>query len=94
MKQFAKLGIDCCEAFLAIGRDDIASQKIGNVELVEGDVQTYPFDGSYDFCFSRFGTQFFENPVAALRAELKKYETSDGIVMQSSSWKVLARNPG
>ena len=31
--------------------------------------------------------------VKALKAELSKYETSEGIVMQSSSWKVSARNP-
>ena len=30
---------------------------------------------------------------AALRAELCKYATPDGIVMQSSSWKIRARNP-
>jgi hypothetical protein len=30
------------------------------------DVQTYPFEPVHDFCFSRFGTQFFENPVAGL----------------------------
>ncbi len=30
---------------------------------------------------------------AALKAELSRYETSEGIVMESSSWKVSARNP-
>ena len=29
----------------------------------------------------------------ALKAELAKYETPEGIVMGSSSWKVTARNP-
>ena len=31
---------------------------------------------------------------AALTAELARYETAEGIMMQSSSWKVTARNPG
>jgi hypothetical protein len=31
---------------------------------------------------------------AALRAELGRHETGEGIVMQSSSWKISARNPG
>ena len=31
---------------------------------------------------------------AALKAELSRYETAEGVVMASSSWKVSARNPG
>ena len=30
---------------------------------------------------------------AALKAELAKYQTPEGIVMDSSSWKISARNP-
>lgn len=30
----------------------------------------------------------------ALATELRKYEIPEGIVMESSSWKVRARNPG
>ena len=30
---------------------------------------------------------------AALKSELSKYETPEGIVMASSSWKISARNP-
>ena len=61
------LGMDCCDAFLAFGRRDAAAAGVGNVAFVEADVQSYPFHGEFDVCFSRFGTQFFENPVAALR---------------------------
>ena len=31
---------------------------------------------------------------AALKAELAKYQRPNGIIMDSSSWKVSARNPG
>ena len=31
---------------------------------------------------------------AALRRELDRYVTDEGIVMASSSWKISARNPG
>ena len=61
------LGIDCCDGFLDYGRRDAAAAGLGNVEFLEADVQSYPFAGDFDLCFSRFGTQFFENPVAALR---------------------------
>ena len=58
------LGMDCCDTFLEFGRKDVAAASIKNVEFVEADVQAYPFKADYDFCFSCFGTQFFENPVA------------------------------
>ena len=32
--------------------------------------------------------------VRALKKELSQYETPEGIVMQSSSWKISAKNPG
>ena len=61
------LGIDCCDAFLEYGRRDAAAAGIGNVDFRVADVQFEPFAPEYDFVFSRFGTMFFENPVAALR---------------------------
>jgi ubiquinone/menaquinone biosynthesis C-methylase UbiE len=85
------LGIDCCEAFLEHGRRDAAAEGLTNVELVEADVERYPFEGDFDFCFSRFGTQFFENPVIALknmRRALKPGGTLSMIV-----WRTIADNP-
>ncbi len=61
------LGIDCCAAFLEIARKDAAAAGVDNVSFVEGDAQSHRFEPEYDFCFSRFGTQFFENPVGGLR---------------------------
>ena len=85
------LGIDCCNAFLELGRADAAAAGIGNVELVEADVQTYPFAGDFDLCFSRFGTQFFENPVAALRNMRKSLKPDGEMVM--IVWRKLEENP-
>lgn len=85
------LGIDCCEAFLDFGRKAAATEGVGNVTFLEADVQTHPFRPEFDFCFSRFGTQFFENPVAALRnmrASLKPGGTMTMIV-----WRDIAHNP-
>ena len=31
--------------------------------------------------------------VAALESELKKHVTDEGVVLESSSWKIRARNP-
>jgi ubiquinone/menaquinone biosynthesis C-methylase UbiE len=85
------LGLDCCDAFLEFGRRDAAAAGLGNVEFVEADVQRYPFDGEFDFCFSRFGTQFFENPVAALRNMRRSLRP--GGTMTMIVWRDLSENP-
>src|SRR3974377_1041676 len=60
------LSVDCCDAFLEFGRNDAKAAGINNITFLNADVQTYPFKPNHDFCFSRFGTQFFETPVAGL----------------------------
>lgn len=85
------LAIDCCGAFLEFGRKDAKAAGIANVTFLEGDVQSYPFEPVHDFCFSRFGTQFFENPVAGLRnmrASLKP-----GGIMTMIVWRGIKDNP-
>ncbi len=85
------LGMDCCEGFLEFGRKDVVAAGIKNVEFIEADVQAYPFKAEYDFCFSRFGTQFFENPVAGLRA--MRSSLKPGGVMTMIVWRTIADNP-
>ncbi len=85
------LGIDCCDAFLAYGRADAAAEGLENVRFLEADVQTYPFEPEHDFCFSRFGTQFFENPVAALRN--MRTALKPGGVMTMIVWRTIDDNP-
>ncbi len=85
------LGLDCCDAFMEDGRREADEQGIANVRFEEADVQFYPFDGEYDFCFSRFGTQFFENPVAALRNMRKSLRP--GGTMTMIVWRDIADNP-
>jgi ubiquinone/menaquinone biosynthesis C-methylase UbiE len=85
------LGIDCCDAFLADGRRDAEAEGIDNVTFINGDVQTYPFAPEYDFCFSRFGTQFFENPVAGLKN--MRESLKPGGAMTMIVWRGIDHNP-
>jgi len=85
------LGLDCCDAFLQAGRADAASQGLANVRFVAADVQTYPFEPRWDFCFSRFGMMFFANPVAALR-NVHRALVPGGEIM-FIVWRTLADNP-
>lgn len=85
------LAIDCCDAFLDYGRKDAKEAGVGNVTFVEADVQSYPFQGDHDFCFSRFGTQFFENPVAGLRS--MRASLKPGGTMTMIVWRTIDDNP-
>jgi ubiquinone/menaquinone biosynthesis C-methylase UbiE len=85
------VGVDCCEAFLDAGRADAKAAGLANVTFLEADVQTHPFTKMYDFCFSRFGTQFFENPVAGLR-NMRLALKPRGI-MTMIVWGARADNP-
>jgi len=84
-------GIDCCEAFLDTARKNSAAAGIANMAFVEGDVQSYPFQPSYDFIFSRFGTMFFENPVRALRN--MRTALKPGASMTMIVWRTIEDNP-
>lgn len=86
------VALDCCDAFLEFGREDAKAEKVDDIiDFVEADVQRYPFEPIHDFCFSRFGTQFFENPVAGLRAMRKSLRPGGEMVM--IVWRTIDDNP-
>src|SRR4029078_10064327 len=58
------LGVDIAPRFIASAT---AEHGRANVRFEVHDVQTTTFAETYDYAFSRFGTMFFANPVAALR---------------------------
>ena len=85
------VGLDCCGAFLDAGRADAKDAGLTNLTFVEADVQAYPFRPVHDFCFSRFGTQFFEDPVAGLRN--MRSALRPGGLMTMIVWRARADNP-
>lgn len=85
------LGLDCCSAFLEIARADAKAAGADNVSFVEADAQSYAFEPMHDFCFSRFGTQFFENPVQGLRN--MRGSLRPGGVMTMIVWRTIDDNP-
>jgi SAM-dependent methyltransferase len=58
------LGVDAAPRFIEAARDEVDAP---NVSFEVADVQAAPFDDAFDYAFSRCGTMFFANPVAALR---------------------------
>ena len=85
------LGIDCCDGFLALAREDASKAGVSNVEFVEGDVQVYPFKPEFDLCFARFGAMFFENPVAGFRNMRTSLKPGGRIMLMV--WRTIDDNP-
>jgi len=61
------VGVDAAERFVDAARRDAAKAGVANAHFLVADVQACDLDGGFDYAFSRFGTMFFANPVAALR---------------------------
>jgi SAM-dependent methyltransferase len=63
----AALGVDAAPRFIEAARQEATEAGAANVRFEVVDVQADPLEGDFDYAFSRFGTMFFANPVAALR---------------------------
>ena len=60
------VGVDAAPRFIETARRE-SEAGLRNVRFEVADVQTDDLGGPFDVAFSRFGTMFFANPVAALR---------------------------
>jgi len=63
----AALGVDAAPRFVEAAREEAARAGVDNARFEVVDVEASPFDERFDYAFSRFGTMFFANPVAAMR---------------------------
>jgi SAM-dependent methyltransferase len=61
------LGVDAAPRFIEAARAEAEQAGVANVRFEIADVQSASFDERFDYAFSRCGTMFFANPVAALR---------------------------
>jgi ubiquinone/menaquinone biosynthesis C-methylase UbiE len=61
------VGIDAAARFIETARQEAEEADCRNVEFMVGDLEVTQFDDRFDYAFSRMGTMFFANPVAALR---------------------------
>lgn len=60
-------GVDVAERMIATAIKEAADARLRNVTYATCDVEVTSFDETFDYAFSRMGTMFFANPVAALR---------------------------
>lgn len=60
------VGVDFAAPMLELARSRADAAGLSNVQFLEADAQTHPFEkGEFDAVISRFGVMFFEDPVAA-----------------------------
>jgi ubiquinone/menaquinone biosynthesis C-methylase UbiE len=61
------LGVDAAPRFIETAQREAAEAGVANARFAVADVETTAFAECFDYAFSRMGTMFFANPVAALR---------------------------
>jgi ubiquinone/menaquinone biosynthesis C-methylase UbiE len=61
------LGVDASPRFIETASREAEDAGIANLRFAVADVETASFDARFDLAFSRMGTMFFANPVAAMR---------------------------
>jgi ubiquinone/menaquinone biosynthesis C-methylase UbiE len=62
------LGTDSSPQFIEDSRREAAEAGVTNVEFEVADTQTAHWEPTFDYAYSRMGTQFFAMPVPAMRA--------------------------
>lgn len=61
------VGVDVAERFIEAANNEAERAGATNVRFRVADVEVTEFEPRFDYAFSRMGTMFFANPVAALR---------------------------
>ena len=79
------LGTDSSPHFIADARREAAEAGVDNVEFETADTQTADWDRTYDYAFSRMGTQFFAAPVPAMR--VIRSALAPGGVLRKICWR-------
>jgi ubiquinone/menaquinone biosynthesis C-methylase UbiE len=61
------VGVDAAARFIESARAEAEEAGVANARFLVADVQTASLENGFDLAFSRMGTMFFANPVAAMR---------------------------
>jgi SAM-dependent methyltransferase len=84
------LGVDASPRFIEDARRDAVQAGVDNASFAVVDVETARFVERFDLAFSRMGTMFFANPVAAMRNVRSALSAGGRLVMVV--WRAKAEN--
>jgi SAM-dependent methyltransferase len=74
-------GVDSSPRFIEASKQESAKAGVENVDFFVGDIQTVDLPGPFDYVFSRMGTMFVANPVAALRNARGEMQPGERLVI-------------
>jgi ubiquinone/menaquinone biosynthesis C-methylase UbiE len=86
------LGVDAAPRFIETAREEAERAGVRNARFAVADVEAHAFDEQFDLAFSRMGTMFFANPVAALRNVRKALVPGGRLAMVV--WRSKVENEG
>lgn len=84
-------GVDIAPTFVDVARADARARDVANVRFVVADVVALEPHAPFDYVFSRFGTMFFERPIATF-AKLRAMTRPGGRLVMTT-WRRLVENP-
>jgi SAM-dependent methyltransferase len=84
------LGVDAAPRFVETASQEAQAAGVGNVRFAVADIEATTFAERFDLAFSRMGTMFFANPVAALRNVREALVPGGGLVMVV--WRAKVEN--
>ena len=84
------LGVDAAPRFIETASREAQEAGVGNVRFAVADIETTTFAERFEVAFSRMGTMFFANPVAALRNVREALVAGGGLVMVV--WRAKVEN--
>lgn len=84
-------GIDLSARMIERARQRVAEEGLPNVRFERGDAQIYPFEPErFDLAISRYGSMFFDDPVAAFTNIAAALRPGGRVAMLC--WREIARN--
>lgn len=86
------VGVDISPLLLGAAKDRVRAAGLGNVHFIEADAQSHVFQpGSFDMLVSRYGSMFFNGPVAAFQNLRTALRPRGRIYL--ACWAPVSENP-
>ena len=84
------VGLDLSEPMLGVARRRAVDAGLSHVRFSQGDAQVYRLEQSFDVAISRFGTMFFDDPVAAFTNVARHLRPGGRLCI--ATWQPLVAN--